>query len=100
MGGREYLRVAGSKPQRLVAVVGLVVARNVAGDELCGCRSSGEVEPGATGHGEARGEVRWTPGDAVSVLDTVVWPVVGRRHVGDELSGRACSEASGARCGA
>ena len=55
MGGGEHLRVAGSKPRRLVPVVELGVAGNVADDELCGCRSSGEVEPKATGHGEARG---------------------------------------------
>ena len=36
--------------------------------------------------------MRWAPGDAVSVLDKVGWPVVSRRHVGDELSGRACGE--------
>ena len=40
------------------------------------------------------------PAGAVSVLDTVVWPVGGRRHVGDELGGGACGEASCARCGA
>ena len=60
---------------------------------------SGEDEPEAMRHGEARGEVHWTPRDAVSVLDTVVWPVVGRRHVGDELGGGACGEAPWGRCG-
>ena len=94
MNGGGHLRVAGSKPQLLVVVVELEVAGNVAGDDLGDCRSSGEDEPKATGHGEARGEVRWAPGDAVSVLDTVVWPVVGRRHVGDQLGGGACGEAS------
>ena len=98
MSGGGHLRVAGSKPQLLVVVVELGVAGNVAGDDLGGRRSSGEVEPEATGHGKARGEVRWAPGDAVSVLDTVVWPVVGRRHVGDELGGGACGEASCSRC--
>ena len=49
-----------------------------------------EDEPEAIGHGEARGEVHWSPGDAVRVLDMLVWPVVGRRHVGDELYGGAC----------
>ena len=53
---------------------------------------SGEDESEATGHGEARGEVRWAPGDAVSALDMVGWPVVSRRHVGDELRGGACGE--------
>ena len=52
MGGGEHLRVARSKPRRLVAVVELGVVGNVVGDELCGCRSSGEVEL------EARGTAR------------------------------------------
>ena len=68
----------------------LEVAGNDAGDELCGCRSSGEVEPEATGHGEARGEVLWASASAVSVLVTVVWPVGGRSHVGDKLGGGGC----------
>ena len=96
--GGGHLRVAGSKPQLLVVVVELGVAGNVAGDDLGGRRSSGEDESEATGHGEVRGEVRWAPGDAVSVLDTVVWPVVSRRHVGDELGSGACGEASCSRC--
>ena len=37
--------------------------------------------------------VLWDPGDAVSVLDTVVWPVGGRSHVGDELGGGAFGDA-------
>ena len=49
-----------------------------------------EDESEATGHGEARGEVRWAPGDAVSALDKVGWSVISRRHVGDELHGGAC----------
>ena len=73
MGGEEHLCVAGSKLRRLVAVVELRVAGNVAGDELCGCRSSGEVKLEATGHGEARGVVLRVPASAVSVLVTVVW---------------------------
>ena len=100
MSGGGHLRVAGSKLQLLVVVVELGVAGNVAGDDFGGRRSSGEDEPEATGHGEARGEVRWAPGDAVNVLDMVGWPVVGRRHVGDELGGGACGDASSARCGA
>ena len=84
----------------MVAVGGAGVAGNVAGDERCGCRSSGEVEPEAMGHGEACGVVRWAPASAVSVLDTVVWPVGGRSHVGDELGGGACDEASCAHCDA
>ena len=68
----------------------LEVAGNVADDELCGCRNSGEVEPEATGHGEARGVVLRVPASAVSALDMVVWPVGGRSYVGDELRGGAC----------
>ena len=90
MDDGEHLRVAGSKPRRWVAVVELRVAGNVAGDKLCGCRSSGEVEPEATGHGEACGVVLRVPTSAVSALVTVVWPVGGRSHVGDELSGGGC----------
>ena len=41
------------------------VAGNVAGDDLGGRRSSGVVEPDATGHGEACGEVRCALRDAV-----------------------------------
>ena len=52
------LRVAGSKPQRLVVEVELGEAGNDAGDDLGGRQSSGEDEPEATGHGEARGVVR------------------------------------------
>ena len=44
------------------------------------------------GHGEARGEVRWAPGNAVSALDKVGLPVVSRSHVGDDLRGGACGE--------
>ena len=89
-GGGDYLRDAGRKPRRVVPVGGAGVAGNVAGGELCGCRSSGEVEPKATEHGEARGEVLWASASAVSALVTVVWSVGGRSHVGDELGGGGC----------
>ena len=84
-----YLRVAGSK-QLLVVLVEIGVAENGAGDDFGGRRSSGEVELEATEHGEARGVVLRVPAGAVSALDTVVWPVGGRSHVGDELRGGAC----------
>ena len=58
-GGGGHLRVAGSNPRRLVVEVELGVAGNDAGDELCGCRSLGEVETIAGG--VARG-VRWCYG--------------------------------------
>ena len=85
-----HLRVAGSKPQLLVALVELGVAGNGAGDDLGGRRSLGDDEPEAMGHGEARGEVLRVPASAVGALDMVVWPVGGRSHVGDELRGGAC----------
>ena len=85
-----HLRVAGSKPQLLVVVVELGVARNGTGDDIGGRRSSGDDEPEATEHGEARGEVLRVPTSAVGALDMVVWPVGGRSHVGDELRGGAC----------
>ena len=90
MDGGDHLHIAGNEPRRLVAVMELGVAGNVTGNELCGCRSSGEVKLEATGHGEARGVVLRVPASAVSVLDMVVWPVDGRSHVGDELHGGAC----------
>ena len=42
----------------MVEKVELGEAGNDAGDDLGGRRSSGEDEPEATGHGEARGVVR------------------------------------------
>ena len=83
-----------------MVVVGLGVAGNIAGDELCGCRSSGEVEPVARGHGKGRAVVLQVPGNAVSVVDKVVWPLGGRSFIGNKLGGGACGEASCARCGA
>ena len=85
MDGGGHLRVAGSKPQLLVVLVGLGVARNGAGDDFGDRWSSAEVKLDARGHGEARGVMLWVPAGAVSALDTVVWPVGGRSHVGDEL---------------
>ena len=57
-GDGDYLRDAGRKPHRVVAVGGAGVAENVADDEFGGGRSSGEDELVARGHGEARGLVR------------------------------------------
>ena len=45
--GVEHLRVAGSKPHRVVLVVGLVVAGNDAGDKRGDGRSSGALGNGA-----------------------------------------------------
>ena len=67
------------------------MAGNVTGDDLGGRRSLGEAETEAAGHGEARGMVLRAPAGAVSALVAMVWPVGGRRHVGDELGGGGCS---------
>ena len=48
----------GIEPRRLVEKVQLWEVGNDAGDDLGSRRSSGEDEPEATGHGEARGVVR------------------------------------------
>ena len=85
MGGGEHLRVAGSKPHRLVVVVELGVAGIDAGDEPCGCRSTGVVETVAREHGEERARVLRVPGVAVKLMATVVRPLDGRSLVGDEL---------------
>ena len=74
----------------MVVLVELGVAGNGAGDDFGGRRSSGAVELEATGHGEARGVVLRVPAGAVRASDTVVWPVGGRSHVGDELRSGAC----------
>ena len=53
MGGGEHLHAAGNEPHRLVVVVvELGVAGIDAGDEPCGCRSTGVVETVAREHGE------------------------------------------------
>ena len=44
--GGAHIRDTGSEPRRVVAVGGAGVAGNVAGDDLGGRRSSGEVELG------------------------------------------------------
>ena len=54
----DHLRDAGSEPRRVVAVGGAAVAENIAGVDLGGGRSSGELGTEAAGHGEARGKVR------------------------------------------
>ena len=93
MGGGEHLRVAGGKPRRLVVVVELGVAGIDAGDELCGCRGTGVVEPVVREHGEGREGrpmVLRAPGDAVKLTAMVVRPLDGRSLVGDELGGDAC----------
>ena len=58
---------------------GARVAGNVAGDDLGGRRSSGEVETKAAGHVEARGKVLWAAWAATNVM--------------------ACSESSQRGCG-
>ena len=56
--GGDYLHDVGRKSRRVVAVGGVGVAGNIAGDEFGGGRSSGELGLVARGHGEARGLVR------------------------------------------
>ena len=90
MDGGGHRRGAGSEPRRVVVVVELQVAGNDAGDELCGCRSSGEVEPIARGHGKGRAVVLRAPASAVRLTDRVGRPLCGRSHVGDELGGGTC----------
>ena len=56
--GGAHLRGVGSEPRRVVAVGGAGVVGNIAGSELCSCRSSGErgavhmVQEGVKGEGE------------------------------------------------
>ena len=96
MDGGEHLRVAGSKPHRLVVVVELGVAGIDAGDEPCGCRSTGVVESVAREHGGGRAMVLRAPGDAVELTDTVVRPLDGRSLVGgDHLGGGRSSGVRG-----
>ena len=85
MGGGEHLLAAGNEPHRLVVVVELGVAGIDAGDELCGCRGTGVVEPVAREHGEGRAMVLRAPGDAVKLTAMVVRPLDGQSLVGDEL---------------
>ena len=85
MGGGEHLHAAGNEPHRLVVVVELGVAGIDAGDEPCGCRGTGVVEPVAREHGEGRAMVLRAPGDAVKLTAMVVRPLDGRSLVGDEL---------------
>ena len=58
-GGGDYLRDAGRKPRRVVAVGGAGVAGNDASDERGGGQSSGEL--GLVARGMARG-VWWCYG--------------------------------------
>ena len=63
-----HLRDAGSEPRRVVAVGGPGAAGIVAGDDLGGRRSSGEVEPIARGHCEVREVVLRHLGSAVTAM--------------------------------
>ena len=63
----------------------LGVAGIDAGDEPCGCRSTGVVETVAREHGEGHAMALRVPGVAVKLMATVVWPLDGRSLVGDEL---------------
>ena len=63
----------------------LGVAGIDAGDEPCGCRGTGVVEPVAREHGEGRAMVLRAPGDAVELTAMVVRPLDGRSLVSDKL---------------
>lgn len=88
--GGAHLRVAGSKPRRLVVEAGLGVAGDDAGDESSGCRSSGEVENDGAVLVEERGVVLQHLHGTVKPMGTVAGPLDGRSLVGDELRGGAC----------
>ena len=88
MDDEGHLRAARSKPRRGVVVVELKVAGNDAGDERCGCRSSGEYELVGAVVLEARGQLLRVLRGAVKSVDMVVWPLGGRSCVGDELRRR------------
>ena len=68
--------------------VELGVAGNDADDELCSCRSSGEVELVAVVILEAQGRLLHGLRGAVKSLDMVVCPLGGRSIVSDELRRR------------
>ena len=53
MSGEGHLRVAGSKPRLLVAVVEFGVAGNIAGDDFGGRQSRVKTNPRLQGTGEA-----------------------------------------------
>ena len=93
MGGGEHLHAAGNEPHRLVVVVELGVAGIDAGDELCGCRGTGEVGPVVVVLLEAQGQVLRGLRDEVNSLGMVACPLGGRSIVGDELGGGACGAA-------
>ena len=96
-GGGGHLRVAGSNPRRLVVEVKLGVAGNDTGNELCGCRGTGEVGPVVVVILEAQGQVLRGLRDEVNSLGMVACPLGGRSIVDDELGGGACGDASCSR---
>ena len=69
-------------------MVELQVTGNDASDELCGCRSLGEVELVAVVVLEARGQLLCGLCGAVNLLDKVGWQLGGRSYIGDELRWR------------
>ena len=90
MARGAQLRDANARPHPTVGVARPGSGRSGAGDELCGCRGTGVVEPVAREHGEGRAMVLRAPGDAVKLTAMVVRPLDGRSLVGDELGGDAC----------
>ena len=96
MDGGDHLRVARSESRRVVVMVELQVTGNDAGDELCGCRGTGEVGPVVVVLLEAQGQVLRGLRDEENSLGMVACPLGGRSIGGDELGGGACG---GACCG-
>ena len=90
LAGGGHLRDVGTRPRRVVWVVGPGVAGVIVDVEFGSGRSSGELGLVARGHGEARGLVRWVPGGAVGLVETVAWSLGGRSLVSNELRGGAC----------
>ena len=64
----EHLREAGGLPRRVVVVFGLGVVGKDAGDDVGGCRSSGELGVVARRHNRRCGAVLRAPGDMESAV--------------------------------
>ena len=89
--GGERLRGAGACARPVVAVGDVGVAGDVAGDDLGGRRSSGEVGNGAVGHGGANGWVLRPPGDVLSTVTCSFSSLHVCGHDGDMAGGAELS---------
>ena len=97
MGGGGHLRGAGGAPLPLVVVVGPEVAGIIAGDDVSGCRSSGELGVVATTNVEARGYHLRALRGAASKVDMTARPLRGRSHAGG-VHRRRRVQVSSVRC--